>query len=150
MGGLCCRVRRGFQKFFVFALPAVPYAVLIRRPRILRPSHAAIFVVAALFGSSLGFDTPLSLYRAVMTGTGNPVEFSRIRGALIYLVQFPAIFSLPLLLLAIAGTVDSSAVSWLRIPFADDMCSSYSDRYRLSVSRSSSSSSTTFRAIGCG
>jgi hypothetical protein len=91
-------------KLFVFVFPALAYAVLVRRPRLLRTVHAAIFTVAGLSLSSLGFDTPATLYRAATSGVNGPIEFDRVRGALLYAVQLPNILSLPLLLLAADGT----------------------------------------------
>jgi hypothetical protein len=91
-------------KLFVFVLPALAYAVLARRPRLVRAVHAAVFTVAGLTISSLGFDTPAAFYRAATTGVNYPFEFDRVRGALLYAVQLPSILSLPLLLLAAGGT----------------------------------------------
>lgn len=92
-------------KLFVFALPALAYAVVSRGPRVTRALHAAVFMVAGVVTSSLGFETPASFYRAATTGVSNPFEFDRAKGALLYVIQLPGILSLPLLLLAAAGTV---------------------------------------------
>ena len=91
-------------KLFVFVLPALAYAVLARPPRLLRAVHATVFMLTGLAVSSLGFETPATFYRAATIGAGNPVEFDRLRSAVLFLVEFPSIFSLPLLLLAAAGT----------------------------------------------
>src|SRR5262245_23941696 len=52
-------------KLFVFGLPALAYAVFVRGPRLRRALHAAVFAIAGMTASSLGFETPLTLYRAV-------------------------------------------------------------------------------------
>lgn len=91
-------------KLFVFVLPALAYAALARRPRWIRAAHAGIFFVAGAGFSSLGFETPASLYRAATAGVNYPFEFDRARGALLYAVQLPNILSLPLLVAALAGT----------------------------------------------
>lgn len=91
-------------KLFVLALPALAYAVVVKPQRLLRASHAAVFAAAGLLASSLGFDTPTTLYRTVTLGINAPFTFDRVRGAVLYLVELPSIFSLPLLLLAVSGT----------------------------------------------
>ena len=91
-------------KLFVFVLPALAYTVLARPPRLRRAVHAAIFLLAGLSISSLGFDTPTAFYRAATLGSHHAFEFDRGRSALLFAIQFPSIFSLPLLLLATAGT----------------------------------------------
>jgi 4-amino-4-deoxy-L-arabinose transferase-like glycosyltransferase len=91
-------------KLFVFVLPALAYAVVARPPRLLRAVHTAIFTLAGVTVSSLGFDTPTAFYRAATIGVNYPFEFDRVRSAVLYAVQLPSIFSLPLLLLAAAGT----------------------------------------------
>jgi hypothetical protein len=91
-------------KLFVFVLPALAYAVCSRRPRIARAIQATVFGVAAITISSLGFDTPVSFYRAATVGINYPFEFDRVKGAMLYAVALPAILSLPLLVAALAGT----------------------------------------------
>jgi len=92
-------------KFFVFVLPMLLYVILARPSRLLRATHALVFMTAGIVISSLGFDSTTSLYRAAMLGTHYNFEFDRVKGALIYLVELPGIFSLPLLVAAAAGTV---------------------------------------------
>jgi Dolichyl-phosphate-mannose-protein mannosyltransferase len=92
-------------KLCVFVFPALAYAALKRRPRGLRTLHAVVFTTAGIAISSLGFETPASLYRAMTTGVNYPFEFSRVMSAVLYAVQAPSIFSLPLLILAAGGTV---------------------------------------------
>jgi hypothetical protein len=91
-------------KLFVFVFPAVAYAVLTRRPRLVRAAHAAVFAVAGVAISSLGFDTPATFYQALTGGINAPYDFNRVRGALLYAIELPSILSLPLLLLAAGGT----------------------------------------------
>jgi hypothetical protein len=93
-------------KLLVFALPAVVYAACARAPRPRRLAHAAVFGIAGVAVASLGFDGTPALYRSVTMGINYPFEFDRLQGALVAAVQMPAIFSLPLLLLATYGTWD--------------------------------------------
>jgi hypothetical protein len=46
----------------------------------------------------------MELRRALADGVNYPFEFDRVRGALLYAIQLPGIVTLPLLLLAAAGT----------------------------------------------
>ena len=91
-------------KLFVFVLPALAYTVLARPPRLRRTVHAAVFLLAGVGISSLGFDTPTAFYRAATLGTHVPLEFDRVLSAVLLAVQLPSLFSLPLLLLGAAGT----------------------------------------------
>jgi MFS family permease len=91
-------------KFFFFVAPALTYAVFARAPRRLRAVHAGIFLFAGAWLSGLAFDTPVTFLAALTGGVNYPFQFDRVRAAIIYAVQLPGIFSLPLLLLAAAGT----------------------------------------------
>lgn len=91
-------------KLFVFAAPALAYAVWARGPRRLRATHSVVFLVAGVWVSGLGFDTPVTLLSALTGSINNPFHFDRLRGAVLYVPQLPGIFSFPLLLLAAAGT----------------------------------------------
>lgn len=91
-------------KIFVDVLPAVLYVALRRPPRVRRLIHVAVFLLAAFATASLGFETPATFYRAAKLGAGNPLEFSHVRATVLAAIQLPALLSLPLLLLALAGT----------------------------------------------
>lgn len=91
-------------KLFVFALPALAYAVFVRTPATVRAVHAAVFGIAGLTVFSLGFETPESIYMSITEGIKYDYEFDRVRGALLYLVQLPSLLAFPLLLAGVAGT----------------------------------------------
>lgn len=91
-------------KLFVFAFPALAYAVLVRPSRLRRAVHAIIFTIAGIMVPSLGFETTTSLYRSLTAGINFPFEFDRAKAILLYAVQMPGILSFPLLLLGVAGT----------------------------------------------
>ncbi len=90
-------------KLFFFSIPTLGLVILLRGPRIRRLLHAAVFGVAGMFVAMLGFDNLKTLAAILGGGTNDPYVFGRTKGALLYLVELPDIFSLPLLLLALLG-----------------------------------------------
>lgn len=92
------------MKLFVFAFPALGIVAVLRGPRWRRVVHTAIFTVAGFVVSGLGFDGPSRLARILGGGTNDPYVFDRVKGALLYVAQWPGMFSFPLLLLSAVGT----------------------------------------------
>lgn len=92
-------------KLFFFAVPALIYAIGVRRPRLRRAVHAAVFGAAGMAIPSLGFDTPATFYYTLAGGINAPHDFDRWNGALLYLVQLPSILSAPFLVVAVVGLV---------------------------------------------
>lgn len=92
-------------KLFVFVVPALLYAVLSRGPRLRRAVHASVFFVAGFTVPSLGFETPVTVYRAATGGVNYEYQFDRILAAVLYAVQLPSFLTFPLLFLALGGAV---------------------------------------------
>jgi hypothetical protein len=92
-------------KLFVAGMPSLALAVLLRRGRFRRATHAAVFFLAGFVIVNAGLFTPFDLLAAVRTGVNDPYTYDRAMGLLVYAIESPAIFGLPLLLLALGGTV---------------------------------------------
>lgn len=90
-------------KLFVAALPSLALMALVRPGRVRRIGHAGIFFVAGFVFINLGLFTPFDLLAAVRGGVNDPYQYSRAMGLLVYLLEAPAVFGLPLLLFALAG-----------------------------------------------
>ncbi len=91
-------------KLFFFSIPPLAVVILLRGPRVRRVLHAVVFGVAGAVIAMLGFDNLKTLSAVLGGGTSDPYVFNRAKGALLYLVQLPDIFSLPLLVLALIGS----------------------------------------------
>lgn len=101
------------MKLFVFSFPVLGLVALGKAPRWRRVVHATIFAVAGFLLSNLGFDPPTRLFRILAGGTNDPYVFDRGKAALLYLVQLPGIFSLPLLALSLAGAAVILRRAWM-------------------------------------
>jgi hypothetical protein len=89
-------------KLVLAALPSLGIAVLLAAPRVYRiVTSTAMFVTGFVVVNVNSFTTLDFVKTATRSATE---EFSRMFGLLLYAIQLPALMSLPLLLLAIAGT----------------------------------------------
>jgi len=92
-------------KLFVAGMPSLAVAALLRRGRIRRIAHGAIFCLAGFVIVNAGLFTPFDLLAAIRGGVNDPYTYNRAMGLLVYAIESPAVFGLPLLLFGLAGTV---------------------------------------------
>ena len=92
-------------KLFVAGLPSLVLVALMRPGRVRRSAHVAVFFLAGFVAVNLGMFTPLDLIGTLRSGVNDPYQYDRAMGLLVYLLESPAVFGLPLLVLALAGTV---------------------------------------------
>lgn len=91
-------------KLFVAGLPSLALVTVLRRERIRRIAHAAVFFVAGFVAINLGMFGPLDLLAAIRSGVNDPYQYSRAMGLVVYLLESPAVFGLPFLVGAVVGT----------------------------------------------
>jgi len=91
------------MKLLVAAFPSLGLAALIRTDRLWRVVLVTVFVQFGIYIVNLGFYTPLDFYRTVISGIADPVIFSRVSSALLYIVELPGIISFPIFVAAAAG-----------------------------------------------
>jgi 4-amino-4-deoxy-L-arabinose transferase-like glycosyltransferase len=92
-------------KLLIAGLPSLALVAFLRPGRLRGAAHVAIFGLAGFVIVNLGLFTPLDLLAAVRSGINDPYQYSRAMALLVYLLESPAIFGLPLLALALAGIV---------------------------------------------
>jgi hypothetical protein len=99
---LCMGVAFG-MKLVVAALPTLALIVLLRRPRLVRVAHTAVFFLAGFVAINFASYTPHELYRTLRAGIGDPFVYSRFTGILLYIVELPSIVSLPVAVFGLVG-----------------------------------------------
>jgi hypothetical protein len=92
-------------KLVIVGLPSLAIAALLPGPRVRRAAGAAIFFAAG-FGIITAFSfSPHELWKTLGGVTAGYVVLDRTKAALMYLLQFPAVFGLPVAILAAVGSV---------------------------------------------
>jgi hypothetical protein len=93
-------------KLVIVGLPSLGLATLLPGPRIRRMASAAVFFVAGFAIVTAVTFSPFELRQTLMQGvTARGLLLDRASAALIYLVQFPSVFGLPVALFAAVGGV---------------------------------------------
>ncbi len=90
-------------KLFVIGMPSLLLAVLLGPDRIKRLTIAGIFFVAGFGIITMGSYTTHELFRTLLAGTNDPYVFPLGMGVLLYVIQWPAIVSLPIAVLGVVG-----------------------------------------------
>jgi 4-amino-4-deoxy-L-arabinose transferase-like glycosyltransferase len=91
------------MKLVVAALPTLALIVLLRRPRLVRVAHTAVFFLAGFVTINFASYTPHELYRTLRSGIGDPYVYNRLSGILLYIIELPSVVSLPVAVLALFG-----------------------------------------------
>jgi 4-amino-4-deoxy-L-arabinose transferase-like glycosyltransferase len=91
------------MKLVVAALPTLALIVLLRRPRLARTAHTAVFFLAGFVAINFASYTPHDLYRTLRGGVSDPSVYNRLTGILLYIVELPSIVSLPVAVLGLIG-----------------------------------------------
>lgn len=92
-------------KLIFLGLPSLLLAGLRAPRRIRRLAIAGVFFAGGFGIVNMSSYTANELFRTLLRGTSDPYVFNRAMGALLHVIQWPAIVSLPVALLGIAGTV---------------------------------------------
>lgn len=92
-------------KLTVFALPSLGIAALLGGRRVRKIAGAAIFFGAGFAAINAFLYTPFDLRQTLATGVTIPFEFDRAVGALLYAVELPSVFGLPVVVMAAIGMV---------------------------------------------
>jgi hypothetical protein len=101
---LCMGVAFG-MKLVIAGLPTLALIVLLRRPRLVRIAHTAVFFLAGFVAINFASYTPHELYRTLRSGIGDPYVYNRLTGILLYIVELPSIVSLPVAVLGLLGGI---------------------------------------------
>lgn len=91
-------------KLLVFGLPSLAIATLLPGQRVRRIAGAIIFFIAGAAGINALSFTPLGLIETIRRANV-PFQYSKCSAALLYLVQLPSVFSLPVTTLSVLGAV---------------------------------------------
>ncbi|NNG16925.1 MAG: hypothetical protein HKM89_10630, partial [Gemmatimonadales bacterium] len=91
------------MKLVIAGLPTLALIVLLRRPRLVRVAHTAVFFLTGFVVINFASYTPHELYRTLRSGIGDPYVYSRLTGILLYIVELPSIVSLPIAVLGLLG-----------------------------------------------
>jgi hypothetical protein len=92
-------------KLIVAALPTLGLIILLRRPRLLRIAHSAVFFIAGFVIINFASYSPHDLYRTFRGGVGDPYVYDRLTGVLLYIMELPSIVSLPVTVLGLLGAI---------------------------------------------
>lgn len=90
-------------KLFVIGMPSLLLAVLLGPDRIKRLAITGVFFVGGFGIITMGSYTTNELFRTLLAGTNDPYVFHHGIGVLLYMIQWPAIVSLPVAVLGIVG-----------------------------------------------
>jgi len=90
-------------KLFVAGLPSLGVVALLKPHRIRRIAYAGVFFLAGFTGVNLAMFTPLDLVGVLASGMNDPYVYSRAWAVVVYLLDAPAIFGLPMLFFGLLG-----------------------------------------------
>jgi 4-amino-4-deoxy-L-arabinose transferase-like glycosyltransferase len=90
-------------KLSVFGLPSLGLVALLSAPRLARLFFSAMAFIAGFVIVNAGAYTTYDLIKTFGKGISDPWQFSRATSSLLYLIELPSVFSLPLVILAAGG-----------------------------------------------
>jgi hypothetical protein len=92
-------------KLMFIGLPSLFLAGLLAPRRLYRLLVAGVFFAGGFAIVTMSSYTANELFRTLLRGTNDPYVFDKGMGALLYLIEWPAMVSLPVAVLGIVGTV---------------------------------------------
>lgn len=92
-------------KLSIYSLPTLALIAIAYRPRIRRSIQAAAFFFLGFVVVNLISYTPLEILKTFSRSAGASYSFSWLSNLFLYLVELPAIVSLPVVLLFLGGSV---------------------------------------------